>query len=180
MSKKAAVRRLFVVLIVYGSLRFVSCWPESAERGGKLFPDCNTSADYSPLSGHLLGNGLCRGTACARHAPRKSPLLLLLLFLSVCVFSWVGYGLVLKKQVDETKPENKKTQDYAKRKARSLPEFSKDAASIEAEARRVASDAASMENATRKGWVVFHGQILLFGPHSLTKASNAPLVSASQ
>jgi hypothetical protein len=88
MSKKAAVRCLFVVLIVFASLRFVSCWPESAEHGGKLFPDCNTNADCFPLSGRLLSSERHRGKANARRAPRKSPPPLLLHVPVVCVFSW--------------------------------------------------------------------------------------------
>lgn len=58
--------------------------------------------------------------------------------------------LVLKENIDKVKPENKKPQSYAKRKARSFPEFPTDPASIESKAGRVANDAPRMKrNAVR-------------------------------
>jgi hypothetical protein len=39
--------------------------------------------------------------------------------------------LVLKEIIDKVKPENKKPQDYAKRKPRSFLEFSDDPVSVE-------------------------------------------------
>jgi hypothetical protein len=59
--------------------------------------------------------------------------------------------LGLKKEVDEANPEAKKTSPANnKSKGRSLRKLSEDAANVEAQARRITRNAASMENATRK------------------------------
>jgi hypothetical protein len=69
-----------------------------------------------------------------------------------------AHGDGLKKQVDEWNPENKKTQDYAKRKAWSLLEFPNDPAKVESKAGRVANDAPRMQRDAVRWWIGFHAR----------------------
>jgi hypothetical protein len=65
--------------------------------------------------------------------------------------------LVLRKELDETKPEKRRHSHYAnKHKGRSFFEFSHDPASIESKAGRIPKHARQMQLATGKGGLLIH------------------------